>query len=54
MISAGAETAEVREAAARQGLVPLRQAGVELVRRGVTTFEELYRVTRDVTPESAE
>ncbi|KPK85178.1 MAG: hypothetical protein AMJ81_04030 [Phycisphaerae bacterium SM23_33] len=51
MIISGAGTAAVREAATGHGLVPLRQAGVELVRAGVTTIGEVYRVTRDVAEE---
>ncbi len=48
MITRGASAAGIREAATRQGLVPLRQAGAELVRAGVTTVDELHRVTRDI------
>jgi general secretion pathway protein E len=48
LIATGKQAPAIREAARKQGLIPLRPAGVELVKNGVTTFEELYRVTRDV------
>jgi type II secretory ATPase GspE/PulE/Tfp pilus assembly ATPase PilB-like protein len=51
MIINGTGTAAVREAVTGQGLVPLRQAGVELARAGVTTIGEVYRVTRDIAEE---
>jgi type II secretory ATPase GspE/PulE/Tfp pilus assembly ATPase PilB-like protein len=51
MITNGSGTAAVREGAIRHGLVLLRQAGMELVRAGVTTLDEVYRVTRDVAEE---
>ena len=51
MISASASTAAIREAAVAGGLVPLRQAGLELVRAGVTTIDEVYRVTREAAEE---
>ena len=48
MITQGAGTAAIREASIRQGMVPLRQTGVDLVRAGLTSIDEVYRVTRDV------
>ncbi|MBS3734634.1 MAG: type II/IV secretion system protein [Phycisphaerae bacterium] len=48
-IADGAPEATIRHSAAAGGLVPLRTAGVERVIAGVTSCEELYRVTRDVT-----
>ena len=51
MITGGAGAGPISEAAIRQGLVPLPQAGVELVRAGVTTVDEVYRATRDVSEE---
>jgi len=53
LIASGRGIAAIRQAAVNQGLVSLRRAGVELVRSGRTTFEELYRVTRDVEEPSA-
>ncbi len=43
-ISRRAPRAEVEEAAVAGGMTPLREAGEELVRRGVTSAEELSRV----------
>ena len=51
VISGGGST-EIRQMAIREGMVPLRQAGLELVLRGVTTIDELYRITREVSPAS--
>jgi type IV pilus assembly protein PilB len=36
---------EIRKAAMEQGLVPLRKAGWMKVEKGLTTFEEMNRVT---------
>jgi type IV pilus assembly protein PilB len=36
---------EIRRIAMKQGMVPLRQAGWEKVEKGLTTFEEMNRVT---------
>ena len=36
---------EIRKAAMEQGLVPLRRAGWQKVEKGLTTFEEMNRVT---------
>ncbi|MBI4575522.1 MAG: Flp pilus assembly complex ATPase component TadA [Planctomycetes bacterium] len=44
-IDVGAPDAEVHAAAAREGLVPLRAAGLERALAGVTTPEEVLRVT---------
>jgi len=44
-ISAGATLNEIREAARAQGMKPLRVDGMEKVRAGITTLEEVYRVT---------
>ncbi|MFW6133450.1 MAG: GspE/PulE family protein [Planctomycetota bacterium] len=52
LIAEGAPESAIRAAAGERGLVPLRSAGVELVTAGVTSCEELYRVTRDVAQES--
>ncbi len=45
LIVARAPIRQVKEAAARAGAVSLRQAALDLVRRGETTLEEINRVT---------
>ncbi len=45
LISHGAPLNELREAAKAAGMVPLRVDGMEKVRAGITTLEEVYRVT---------
>jgi general secretion pathway protein E len=47
LVVAGASLDEIRAAAKAQGMVPLRAAGWEKVCAGITTVEELLRVTRD-------
>ena len=42
-----APLAEVRAAAVAEGMVSLREAGLEKARAGVTTVEEVMRLTRD-------
>jgi len=42
-----ASSRQIREAAAREGMRSLREDGWRLVRAGVTTVEEVVRVTRD-------
>lgn len=45
MISTGATMEEItRYAVEEQGMVPLRVSGVDLVRRGITTMEELMKI----------
>jgi len=44
-ISNGATLNEVRDLAAKAGMRPLRADGVEKVKAGITTLEEVYRVT---------
>ena len=44
-ISRGAPLNELREAARNTGMIPLRIDGMEKVRAGITTLEEVYRVT---------
>ena len=51
LVVAGAPLDEIRAAAKAQGMVPLRAAGWEKVCAGVTTVEELLRVTRDESTE---
>jgi len=45
LISEGAGPETLREVAVEEGMVPLREAGEDLVRRGITTMEEVVRVT---------
>ena len=44
-ISQGAALNEIRELAKKNGMKTLRADGVEKVKAGVTTLEEVYRVT---------
>jgi len=45
LILRGASTGEIRAAAQSQGMKTLRQAGLTKVLEGVTTVEEVLRVT---------
>jgi type IV pilus assembly protein PilB len=45
MILKAASTAEIREQAQRDGMKTLRQSGLMKVLEGVTTIEEVLRVT---------
>jgi general secretion pathway protein E len=47
LIHRQAAEADLREHALRHGMTPMRDDGQRLVDRGVTTMEELLRVTRD-------
>ena len=47
LIHSQASEAQLREAALRNGMTLMRDDGERLVRQGVTTAEELLRVTRD-------
>jgi general secretion pathway protein E len=42
-----ASEAQIREAALRNGMKLMRDDGAELVRQGITTEQELLRVTRE-------
>ena len=44
-LSHGASLSEIREIARKLGMKPLRVDGVEKVKAGITTLEEVYRVT---------
>jgi type IV pilus assembly protein PilB len=44
-LSQGAPLNEIREAARESGMKPLRVDGMEKVKAGITTLEEVYRVT---------
>lgn len=46
LISMGADLDAVHELALQQGMVSLRQHGIELAREGITTLEEVLRMTR--------
>jgi type IV pilus assembly protein PilB len=45
LISSGATLNQIRELARSQGMKPLRADGMEKVKAGITTLEEVYRVT---------
>jgi type IV pilus assembly protein PilB len=45
MVQQGASTAELKAASIRQGMMTLRAAGIEKVIQGMTTTEEVGRVT---------
>jgi type IV pilus assembly protein PilB len=44
-ISSGAPLNEIRDLARKSGMKPLRVDGIEKVKAGITTLEEVYRVT---------
>jgi type IV pilus assembly protein PilB len=44
-IGQGAHLSEIRDAARNRGMKPLRADGIEKVKAGMTTLEEVYRVT---------
>jgi len=45
LISQGAALNDLRDIAKKQGMTPLRGDGMEKVKAGITTLEEIYRVT---------
>ena len=45
LVADGAGPETIREVALEEGMVPLREAGEDLVSRGITTMEEIMRVT---------
>lgn len=45
MIVAGASTAELRDQAIKEGMVTLRSAGLDKIRQGITTIEEVVAET---------
>jgi len=45
LVSTGAPTTELRQVAINEGMVTLRESGLEKVRQGVTTVEEVVRET---------
>ena len=47
LIHDGAAESELTDAATRNGMVPLREDGLRWVAQGVTSLEEVLRVTRD-------
>ncbi len=46
MVTAKATAAEIRKAAIEHGMVPLRKCGIIKAGRGITTIEEVLRVTK--------
>jgi len=44
---ANSDAASIRTSAINEGMVPLRQAGLQAARAGVTTLEEVVRVTQE-------
>jgi general secretion pathway protein E len=46
-ILANADAGTIRNMAIEGGMVPLRNAGLELALQGVTTLEEVIRVTQE-------
>lgn len=45
LIGANASEIEIRDAAANEGMITLREQGLRLVSEGITSFEEVLRVT---------
>lgn len=45
LISQGATLNDLRAHAKKQGVITLRGDGMEKVKAGITTLEEIYRVT---------
>ncbi len=45
LIHTGASADEIRQKAIEEGFKPMRESGFELVKRGITTIEEVLRVT---------
>jgi type II secretory ATPase GspE/PulE/Tfp pilus assembly ATPase PilB-like protein len=43
-----ADAAQIRNAAIKDGFVPLRMAGLKKVIEGVTTLEEVLQATQDI------
>lgn len=46
-ILANADAGSIRSLAIAEGMIPLRNAGLELARQGITTLEEVIRVTQE-------
>ena len=51
LIQSRPSAASINQLALSQGMCGLRESGLELVRNGITSLEEIYRVTRDNTIE---
>jgi type IV pilus assembly protein PilB len=47
LILEGGNTQDLEKQAQAEGIMNLRQSGIEKVRQGITSLEELNRVTRD-------
>ena len=44
---ANSDAASIRNSAMNEGMIPLRQAGLQAAREGITTLEEVVRVTQE-------
>jgi type II secretory ATPase GspE/PulE/Tfp pilus assembly ATPase PilB-like protein len=51
LMVARAPASQMKTAALQAGFVPLRQAGLVMAANGITTLEEVYRVTQEVDGE---
>ena len=49
MIAKGSDAKEIGKASQLDGMMPLRQAAIRKLAQGATTFEEVFRVTAEVT-----
>ncbi|MEL6188692.1 MAG: type II/IV secretion system protein, partial [Myxococcota bacterium] len=49
MIQEQADAKEIKKVAQLDGMTPLRQAAIRKLAQGQTTYEEVFRVTADVT-----
>jgi type IV pilus assembly protein PilB len=47
LILEGGNTMDLEKQAQKEGILNLRQSGLEKVKMGITSIEELNRVTRD-------
>jgi type II secretory ATPase GspE/PulE/Tfp pilus assembly ATPase PilB-like protein len=47
MVTAKTPAAEIRKAAIARGMIPLRKCGIYKAARGITTVEEILRVTKN-------
>ena len=49
MVQEKSDAKEIKKAAQLDGMVSLRQAAIRKLAQGVTTYEEVFRVTSDVS-----
>ena len=47
LIIAGCSTKDLEEQSAKDGILTLRQSGLEKIRAGITSIEEINRITKD-------